>query len=331
MELAVPGTHALLRLNPDCGGAVGALTFDVEGQPVSVLCSDSAPTQTDLQHGPGDARPTGLSSCFHPLFAGRFLWPFNDRIPKGRYVFRGRAYQLPPNDPETGDAIHGMLYARPMAAEPDDLAHPEQVRLQDTIHRGECKGYPFDARIAISLQLARASLEISVATSNVGRTQMPVAFGWHPYFMLPDAGSSDELVLRTTADSYVPVDDQLLPTGGARPAAGSTLHRFCSPDGARIDASELDVAVTAANPGITTELMSDRLLLRIEQDGAFSYQQWFTAPDRSSIAIEPITAATDSFNRPELGQCVLSPGESLAGRVRVSVAVRRRDHDLRNA
>lgn len=312
IELSVPGSVAALTLDPACGGAVESLVFEVDRRRVSVLCADPGPAPSMPGVDPGP--------CFHPLFAGRFLWPFNDRIPAGRYRFGGRGYELPANDPASGDAIHGMLYARAVTVASDDGDRPRGVTLRDTIGGDEYAGYPFDVALKIELRLSRTSLELTMTCENVGSRACPVAFGWHPYFVLPDAPTADYLVLRTTADRYVPVDDRLLPVGGTATVRGSALERLCTGEGDRVAGADLDVAVTAEGRAVTTEVESDRHLLRIEQSGAFAYQQWFVPPDRRSIAIEPVTAATDSFNRPELGRRTLAPSEWVRGGVRVSLA-----------
>ncbi len=317
IELSVPGSGAALSLEPACGGAVQELVLEARGRPVSVLCANpgaeaDAALQVDAYGG--DA------PCFHPYFAGRFLWPFNDRIPQGRYAFAGRTYHLPANDPGTGDAIHGMLYARRVTVASEDAGRPQSVTLTDTIRGDEYPAYPFDVCVRIELRLERSSLELIIASENVGAGACPIAFGWHPYFVLPDARTADDLVLRTSAERYVPVDARLLPIGGTASVRGTALDRFCGSDGDRIAGEELDVAVTSLRAPIVTELQSDRLLLRIEQSGAFGYQQWFVPPDRGSIAVEPVTAATDSFNRPESGQRTLEPGETVRGRAKVSLS-----------
>lgn len=315
IELAVPGSAAALTLDPACGATVQSLVLEAQGRPVSVLCADPGALPPAR-----DTPPSATGPCFHPFFSGRFLWPFNDRIPYGRYTFEGQAYVLPANDPTTGDAIHGMLYARPVSVAPDAADRPRSVTVSDTIGCEEYAGYPFDVAVRIELNLARSSLELAMTSENVGTRACPVAFGWHPYFVLQDAKGADDVVLRTNAERYVPVDERLLPTGGTAAVRGTALERFCGSGGDRIDGEELDVAITSLHAPITTELQSDRFLLRVEQGGAFAYQQWFVPPDRGSIAIEPVTAATDSFNRPELGLGLLAPGESVRGVVRVSLS-----------
>ncbi|MFW6209687.1 MAG: hypothetical protein ACOC7X_13390, partial [Spirochaetota bacterium] len=56
------------------------------------------------------------------------------------------------------------------------------------------------------------------------------------------------------------------------------------------------------------------------QSELFAYSQVFIPPTRSSIALEPISAATDAFNKPELGLRVLAPGAEAEGRVSVLVS-----------
>jgi galactose mutarotase-like enzyme len=54
----------------------------------------------------------------------------------------------------------------------------------------------------------------------------------------------------------------------------------------------------------------------------FRYTQLYIPPQRTSIAVEPVTAATDAFNRPELGLRRLGPGERIDGKVTVKRELR---------
>jgi aldose 1-epimerase len=315
-ELSVPASAARLTLDENCGGAVSSLTFDLKGKPVDVLCPDPGHAAADrVPHDERDRMPPPTDRCTHPFFAGRFLWPFNDRIPGGRYTFAGATFILPANDPESDDAIHGMLYRRQVQVQSGiDTA---AVVLTDTIAPDEYESYPFHMTIRVELRLAARTLDLTMSSRNEGALPAPVAFGWHPYFQLPGAHLAD-LVLSTSAGEDVPVDAELLPTGGSVSIEGTALAPFAGA-GAVIGATEIDVAVRASGESIRTEIRGNGIGLKIEQDGAFAYQQWFTPPDRSSVAIEPITAATDSFNRPEVGQRVLEPGESIEGSMTVSL------------
>ncbi|MFW5844044.1 MAG: hypothetical protein ACOCW6_08965, partial [Spirochaetota bacterium] len=83
---------------------------------------------------------------------------------------------------------------------------------------------------------------------------------------------------------------------------------------------ELDIALVRP-PGVAVaRTLIDRGsdLVEVEQSvPPFGYTQLFVPPDRSSIAVEPITAATDAFNRPELGLTALAPRGTISGWVRI--------------
>ena len=60
--------------------------------------------------------------------------------------------------------------------------------------------------------------------------------------------------------------------------------------------------------------------LTMDLGGSFRYCQLFVPPNRGSIAVEPLTAATNAFNQPELGLTILEPGEEVSGSCRLSLS-----------
>lgn len=287
------GATAIVR--PDCGGTVARIALAAARDVVDVLDPSPEPSP---------------SRCHDPYFPGRILWPFSDRIPRGIYWFEGQDYHLPINDPESGDAIHGLISDRSLeilSTTSDDAA--ASATLRATIDPGDVDGYTFSVTLEITYRLDAAGFSLSATGFNNGGRPAPMGLGWHPYFFLPGATTVDVLHLRTSADRYVPVEDRLLPTGEIKPVA-DTPYDFTGPDGREIAGLELDIALTGGVDPITTVLRSQELSLSIIQSGAFAYQQFFIPPSRRAIAIEPITAATNAFNRPELGLILLQHGQS---------------------
>ena len=43
-----------------------------------------------------------------PVFRGAVLVPWPNRVVGGRYVFDGQVHQLPINEPDRGNALHGL-------------------------------------------------------------------------------------------------------------------------------------------------------------------------------------------------------------------------------
>jgi aldose 1-epimerase len=200
---------------------------------------------------------------------------------------------------------------------------PDQVTalLRRTIPEDEIPGYPFPLRVTTTYRIWADTFQLKIEIRNLGGRSAPIAAGWHPYFRLPaeedpraDA-AIDGLHLRIPADRYVAVDSNLLPTGEIVPVE-HTGYDFRA--GRSVGSNELDVAF--CRTGNPVALASRRYRLAIETGAAFRYIKVFTPPDRRSIAIEPITAATDAFNRPELGLHSLEPEGSLTAVVRVRLS-----------
>lgn len=302
------------------GGALAEVVTDLGGTVHRIVLEDS---RTSMPEGVPTreilAPATAPELRENPWFRGRLLFPFNDRIPRGRYQWEGRTFQLPVNSPEDGSALHGFVYNRPferIGGGPTP-AGGVFLRLASRIAPGDFPGYPFEVTLDATYLLEARRFTLELLARNSGQVPAPLAFGWHPYFTFGQR--VDGLRLRADCDHYVPVDEALLPSGELRPVEGTD---FDFRDGRTIGEAALDIALTAPTDGrIVLSSAADQI--EVELDGeVFRYVQLFTHPDRLSLAIEPVTAATNAFNLPQLGLRTLKPGETLCGRATVSYARR---------
>lgn len=255
----------------------------------------------------------------NPRFRGRLLFPFNDRIPGGRYSFMGREYRLPPNESSDGSAIHGFLYRKAM--------HLRGVRagygyaalvLGLDLGDDEEEGYPFRLSLRVLYRLDSGGFRLRMSVRNRGSAAAPLAYGWHPYFSLP--GRLPEWTLTHRGSRYVPIGPDLLPLGKLRGVHGG------GPDfrrGRALGDGLVDIALEAV-PGPTTLVSGDASVCVAASLPPFSFTQIYVPPERDSVAIEPVSAATDSFNRRSPGLIALGPGERSSGSilVRASTAAR---------
>lgn len=310
-------TGAGLWVDASCGGTVTRLVLDTANGPIDVL-----------DPNPGErTSPSSQDRCYDPFFAGRMLWPFSDRIPAGIYQYADMKYQLPINDMESKDAIHGTLYHRAMEIETLH-ASDEEARLvcRKQLRPGDFEGYPFSVVLQLTYQLTRDGFHLSATGKNLDPRTAPMSFGWHPYFTLPDP---DTLILESNTNEYVPVDTRLLPTGLPISASGSRydFQPELPPATRRIRNRPLDIALTTQHRGpITTLLHSPEYTLQLHQSGAFAFQQLFTPPSRRSIAIEPLTSATNAFNHPQLGLLYLHTDENFRAHCQVSISMSSQHH-----
>jgi len=247
----------------------------------------------------------------NPKYRGRLLFPFNDRIPQGKYTYEGVSYQLPVNAKSDGSSIHGLVYNRGFKEESCCLEEGlAKISFSYQIEEGEWASYPFSAAVVVTYGLSDKGFTAEYRISNKGKKKMPVALGWHPYFRLD--GLVDNWTLHCEGGQYVEVDETLNPTGRI-PDVSGTPFDFTSPR--KIEGEELDIALTNPPSGMTfLSGNGEEISLYFDPD-FFPYVQLYTPPARDSLAIEPITAATNAFNIDQLGRLDLEPGAEKRGTV----------------
>jgi aldose 1-epimerase len=242
---------------------------------------------------------------------GQVLIPWPNRLEDGTYTFDGRRHQVPVNEPERGDAIHGLVReARWTVAEHE----PHRVVVEHLLEPQP--GYPFavSIRIEYTVDLA-AGLRVCTTATNVGADPCPYGAGAHPYLTVGGA-TVDSAILHVPARTVLRSDERGLPAGSM--SVDRTDYDFTKPR--RIGRTRLDHAFTDLErdpDGLArVELRASgaRRKLTLWVDDAYAYLMVFTGdplPDvnRRSIAIEPMTCPPNAFRT---GDRVirLEPGES---------------------
>jgi aldose 1-epimerase len=241
---------------------------------------------------------------------GQVLIPWPNRIQDGRYSFDGEDHQLPLDDVEEQDAIHGLV--RWASWSVADRAE-SRVVMEHVVHPQP--GYPFSLALSVEYGLSDDGLRVRTTATNVGTRPCPYGSGSHPY--LASAGSGvDSLMLTVPAQTILKSDERGIPIG-RRPVEG-TDYDFRRPR--KIGTTALDHAFTdlerdengralveLRDPGAGTELT-------LWADEAYPYLMVFTGdplPDvsRRSLAVEPMTCPPNAFRSGE-GLIELQPGQA---------------------
>lgn len=251
------------------------------------------------------------------------LAPFPNRIAESRYRFGGREHDLLPGVRGDRTTYHG--FARMASFEIEDATmaadRAQLVLRSNEIRPGRFDGYPFafDLTVIYTVESDQISLEIHAV--NVSDVPAPYAAGWHPYFQLGNGIQDiDDLELRVPADTLIRTDDALIPAEGddCRIALDDRPEmdlRRGGPIGHRvIDTCYADLRF--GSDGRAETALRDRRTgyeLRIWQDGGFMHV--FTGDTlprdrRRSVAIEPVEAMTNAFNRKEFVSAITTaPGQ----------------------
>lgn len=250
---------------------------------------------------------------------GDVLMPWPGRIRAGAYPFDGRRHDLAKNDKDGPNAIHGFLRGRTWEPGPRT---PSSAQFRTRIAPTDHAGYPFALDVVVGYELLSSGLACAFVARNAGDSPAPFGAGFHPYVAAPK-GLADT-GLHVPASLLVEFED-LLPTGkvvdlpaaldfgSPRPVADARLNHCLT--GLRRD-----------DDGFARVRVGDVVLW---MDAAFPYLVVYTgdalgADARRSVAVEPMTCATDAFNHPAWGLKVLQPGDVFAGTWGIALASDRR-------
>lgn len=236
-------------------------------------------------------------------YQGKLLVPWPNRIGGGVYVWAGEQHQLPINEVSTGTAAHGLLVW-------DDWEivgqGPTTVSFAASVFPRP--GYPFSLSVQATYSLnEEGGLVCEVMAQNVGPAAAPYGIAGHPYLTC-NLRKLDECLLLVPASSYLPVDDNLLPTGEV-PVDGTDYDfrtaRFVggtSIDNAfgQLPPEEWFVDLTDPDSELTVRLTSDAKWLQL-----------YTAErlGRPGVAVEPMTCPPNAF-RSGVDVITLEPGHA---------------------
>jgi aldose 1-epimerase len=243
---------------------------------------------------------------------GQLLVPWPNRIEDGRYDLDRRSLQLPLNERERRNAIHGLVRWSHWSVA-DRAA--ERVAFEHVLYPQP--GYPFALELRAEYSLSEEGLAVRIEATNVSPEVAPFGAGSHPYLAV-EGNLVDGVELYVPAATVLIADERGLPVASAAVANEGVDFRKGRPIGAaRLDHCFTDLerddgGRAAARVGTTT----------LWVDESFPYLMVFTGdelPDvaRRSIAIEPMTCAPNAFRSGE-GLIRLEPGQAHVGRWGIS-------------
>ena len=228
---------------------------------------------------------------------GQVLAPWPNRLDGGRYEFDGRPGVAAIDEPELGNAIHGLVRWLPwlLASKTD-----EAVALECVVHPQPA--YPWRLELGLEYRLGADGLEVVARATNASAVAAPFGIGFHPYLTMGIA--VDDVRLTIPASRRLTTDDRALPVGEEDVAE----TEFDFTVGRPVGATWLDTCFTGLVRG-----SDGRSRARLESphgehdvevwaDEAFGYLQVYTGDTlepvsrrRQAVAIEPMTCPPNAF------------------------------------
>jgi aldose 1-epimerase len=249
----------------------------------------------------------------HPI-----LFPFPNRLERGRFTFDGKEYQLPLNESTGTHAIHGFTPRtrwRVVGAggEKGHAFVSGQLQLSKDLPGAT---WPGDFVITVTYELHQSALVVDCLVENVGTGPLPFGLGYHPYFAVPDVpdATADEMTLTAPTGELWEANGGI-PTGQRLPVPAEFDFRTAHP----IGVTHLDTLYTTGTKLPTVSRLSHPRsagTLHISAPADFRELVLFTSPHRKAVAIEPYTCASNAANLPDGGWRVLPASGQWAAGVR---------------
>ena len=242
---------------------------------------------------------------------GQVLIPWPNRLQNGSYEFDGRRHQLPLNEPERHNAIHGLVRWATWRAV---ARQPHRVLMEHILYPQP--GYPFSLRLGLEYTLSASGLCVRTSATNIGTVACPYGSGAHPYLTL-GSKTIDRLILRVPGRSVLRCDERGIPIGRQAVAGGEYDFRQPRPIGAiALDHAFSDLE--RDKDGVARVELRDPeqgTQVSLWVDKNYPYLMVFTGdplPDvqRRSLAVEPMTCPPNAF-RTGIGRIRLEPGSEV--------------------
>lgn len=327
------GRAATLFTLANRNGMIVRIT-DFGGIITQIHVPDRAGAFADVTLGFDEVAPYWDQSPYFGALIGRY----GNRIAAGRFKLDGESYQLSVNNGP--NHLHGGVTGFSRVLWTASIREGDsQMGLTLTYLSADGEqGYPGNLTATVVYQLTDAN-ELLVKFHAVTDKATPVNLTQHAYFNLAGQGDILGHELEIHADSYTPVDANLIPTGLVAPVVGTPFDfRSAQPIGARIrdghaqlrfgggydhnfalnkpiaKSSTLAARVREPGSGRVLELWTEEPGVQFYSgnflDGTLTGKGW-NYPYRGGFCLEP-QHFPDSPNEPAFPSTILRPGEEYA-------------------
>jgi aldose 1-epimerase len=246
---------------------------------------------------------------------GQVLAPWPNRLDGGTYSFDGIEGRAALDEPEHGNAIHGLVRWLPWKT-----VSGSEGEVVLGVDLPPQPAYPWRLRLELAYRLDDDGLTVSATATNRDRRAAPFALGFHPYLTV-GTSAVDEAVLSVPARDHLVTDARGLPTG-SEPVAGGAFDFTGTRE---IGATRLDTCFTTLDRGddgrarVRLSTSDGARSIAVWLDGEFHDVMVYTGdtldpPERRrrGVAIEPMTSPPNAF-RSGIEVIRLEPGRPWRG------------------
>ena len=198
-----------------------------------------------------------------------------------------------------GPPIHGLLAGCPdwvITRSEANEGGPEAgawlvAELKFDASRPEFPAFPFPHVLEVSVHLHASTVTIKTTVTATSDRQVPVAFGWHPYFA-PPGGDRQDWTVAKPFTHQVDLDDRCVPTGEVTRVPVDIDVLGDPTEGGHV----YDELFTQVPAGTKSWVEGGNTRITLSYDSGYPYAVLFAPADQPLVAIEPMTAPTDPLS-----------------------------------
>lgn len=237
------------------------------------------------------------------LYGMPLLLPPN-RIADGTFEFEGRKYQLPINEPERNNHLHGFFMTANYRVEFKEESEQKSTLVLTYIFNENDPNFtyfPHKMRIEKQYKLTKAGLELQLSIVNLTKDRVPLMFAFHTAFpLMGSREASREMNVRMSINARVKLDERLL--GTEEYVSGDAIVETAAMEGFSPVAEELDNVYKVKKFGFRGAIIDYPSLNAqtiYEVDDAFHYLVvWNNGANGEILCIEPQTYRNNGINLP---------------------------------
>jgi len=232
---------------------------------------------------------------YETSYASAILFPFVNRVKNGTYTFMHKQYTLDLNIKEENNALHGLVFNKEFKIIQQETTDDSATVTLEYVEKKRTKGFPFNYSIQLTYTLTNSSLNLQVKIKNTDTHPFPFTIGWHPYFI---SSNLSESYLSFNSDQKITFNDAMI--------LEKTKNINHDKD-LQIKDRQFDDCYILNNNSIGFK--TPDYSIKINSSSKENFIQLFTPNLENTIAIEPTTGASNSFNN-KIGLQILEADET---------------------
>ncbi len=226
-------------------------------------------------------------------YASSLLFPFANRIKDGKYKYKGKEFQFECNEENLNNALHGLLHHQTFELINKEISDEKVALTLSYTEKTRTKGFPYTYTVEVTYTLTSNSLDLNFVVKNNDTQAFPFTLGWHPYFLSADLSKSS---LNFKSTKTIAFDERMITKKVIDREVTMPFY---------IENKELDNCYALENGTVIFD--TPKYKMEINSTAKENFFQMYTPPIANTIALEPVTGISDSFNN-QMGLQELQPG-----------------------